>query len=200
MNRGLRRYIISTVRVGSGELHADGLAVVEASCILGIRPSQLMGTMRRETGGSFSPDQWGGYGRRFLGLIQFNPENQRHYGVRPGMTFREQLLGPVVRYLQDRFRQAGMSTHGATTAQIYAAILAGSPRRIHARDVNGSSHDAVPQIERWGREWSARYGITDDMVTRPHAELAALVPGGPRPPTPTLATAPPPAPAPLLLG
>ena len=63
-----------------------------------------------------------------------------------------------------------------------------------------SAASATQQLERWGREWSARYGMTDDMVTRSHAELAALVRGGPRPPL-TLATAPPPStPTPLLLG
>ena len=40
--------------------------------------------MSYETGGKLDPNQWGGAGGRYLGLIQFGPEEQRKCGVEPG--------------------------------------------------------------------------------------------------------------------
>lgn len=116
----------------------------------------------RETAGSGSPDQWGGYGGRFLGLIQFSPECQAHYGVHPGMSFREQLFGPVAAYLKDRFAAAHMQLEGADMVHIYASILAGSPKLVNAADCNGSAASAVADLENHGRALAKKIGLDFD--------------------------------------
>jgi hypothetical protein len=148
-----------------------GQAIVDVAGSLGIRPEVLAGLVHFETGGSMRADQRGGSdidgGRagQYRGLIQFSPENQTHYGVRPGMSFREQLEGPVARYLQDRFREAGIDIRTATTAQIYASVLAGNPRATSARDFNGTRADrAVADIERRGQRWLRGAGGGDNVV------------------------------------
>jgi len=64
----------------------DLVSSVRASAArLGISPVDLLTAMSYETGGKLDPNQWGGAGGRYLGLIQFGPEEQRKYGVKPGM-------------------------------------------------------------------------------------------------------------------
>ena len=146
-------------------------AVVDVAGRLGIRPEVLYGLMHFETGGTMRADQRGGSDRdggragQYRGLIQFSPENQQRYGVRPGMSFREQLEGPVARYLQDRFQEAGIDIRTATTAQIYASVLAGNPRAVTRTDANGTRADrTVADIERRGARWLRDSGGGENVV------------------------------------
>ena len=115
-------------------------ALIQAANELGVSPVDLATIIGYESAGSYSPDKMGGEGGVYQGLIQFSPDNQRHYGVRKGMSFEEQLLGPVVQYFKDRFAGVGMSTQGATLLQLYTTVLAGNPKaNIHSKDSFGTS-------------------------------------------------------------
>lgn len=158
------------------DIHPDGVALTAFAERYGLDWRDMMGVIGRETGkvsggrvvSIGDPDTWGGYGGRYLGLIQFSPENQRHYGVRPGMSFSDQLNGPVARYLEDRFRQANMPLEGAKLVNIYAAILAGDPRKIGSADINGSAQTAIKkgEFEVWGRRLAASYGLAGEFDQR----------------------------------
>lgn len=114
---------------------------------LGIEPGVLAKVISYETKGSFNPNVWGGKGGAYLGLIQFSPENQKRYGVRPGMSFDEQM-GAVEAYLKDRGVKPGMGV-----AEVYSIINAGSldrdgQPRWNAHDGNGTLREHVARIER----------------------------------------------------
>ena len=115
-------------------------ALIQAANELGVDPLDLATIIGFESAGSYSPNKMGGDGGVYMGLIQFSPGNQKHYGVTRGMTFEEQLLGPVVQYFKDRFAGVGMSTQGATLLQLYTTVLAGNPKaNINAKDSFGTS-------------------------------------------------------------
>lgn len=95
---------------------------------LGIDPVDLGTAISYETGGRMSPDVWGGSKGKYLGLIQFSPENQERYGVKPGMTAAEQMPA-VENYLRDRGVKPG---HGLL--DVYSAINAGRVGRPNASD------------------------------------------------------------------
>ena len=80
-------------------------------------------------------------------LIQFGIPERQTYGVTPGMTFEEQLLGPVIKYFKDRFAKAGMSTQGATLEDLYTTVLAGNP---------GANRDAADSFGTTARSGAAR--------------------------------------------
>lgn len=116
------------------------VALMQAATELGVDPVDLATIIGFESAGSYSPDRMGGEGGVYRGLIQFSPGNQKTYGVTPGMSFEDQLLGPVVQYFKDRFAGVGMSTQGATLLQLYTTVLAGNPKaNINARDSFGTS-------------------------------------------------------------
>jgi tape measure domain-containing protein len=115
-------------------------ALIAAANRLGVSPLDLATLISFETGGSFSPSIVGGAGGNYQGLIQFGPPERRQYGMNRGQSFEEQIQGPVVRYFQDRFAQAGMSTQGADLLKLYTTVLAGSPSaNPNARDAFGTS-------------------------------------------------------------
>ncbi len=128
-------------------------ALIASAQRLGMEPSDLAKIVSYETAGTFDPDKRGGMNKdgtgagSFLGLIQFSPENQRKYGVKPGMTF-EQQIGAVEAYMTDRGWKPGMSL-----AHAYSIINAGSldengdPRWDRA-DVNGNLRQHVARIDR----------------------------------------------------
>ena len=66
-------------------------AVRASSARLGVSPSDVLTAMSYETGGRLDPNLWGGKGGKYLGLIQFGPEEQQKYGVRPGMPVEEHV-------------------------------------------------------------------------------------------------------------
>ena len=115
-------------------------ALETAAAELGVDPIDLATIIGFETGGTYNPGQVGGEGGNYQGLIQFGIPERQTYGVVPGMTFEEQLLGPVVNYFKDRFAKAGMSTQGATLEDLYTTVLAGNPgANRDAKDAFGTS-------------------------------------------------------------
>lgn len=97
---------------------------------LGIDPSDLGTSMSYETGGKLDPNMWGGAGGRHLGLIQFGPEEQDKYGVKPGMPI-DQHFSAVENFLRDRGVKPGMGL-----LDLYSTINAGRPGRYNASDEN----------------------------------------------------------------
>ena len=125
-----------SVPVGRGSKQQ---AVARAAQQLGIDPVHLAAVMSLETGGTFNPGIVGGQGGNYRGLIQFGPSERRTYGYRDGMTFEDQVMGPVVRYLKSRGVKPG---HGAQ--EIYAAILTGN----------------VANIKKGGLDWKDSFGTS----------------------------------------
>jgi hypothetical protein len=85
---------------------------------LGISPSDLLTSILYESNGR---NVWGGKGGQYLGVIQFNPENQKKYGVTPDQTPAEQMPA-VEAYLRDR----GLKP-GSGLLDTYSTINAGRP-------------------------------------------------------------------------
>ena len=115
-------------------------ALVEVAGELGVSPIDLATIIGFETAGTYDPGKVGGEGGNYQGLIQFGVPERAAYGVVPGMSFEEQLRGPVKRYFQDRFAKAGMSTQGANLEDLYTTVIAGNPgANRDARDSFGTS-------------------------------------------------------------
>jgi len=122
------------------QLSSQGQALVNAAKTLGVDPLDLATIIGFETGGSYSPSIRGGAGNNYMGLIQFGGPERRQYGAHAGQSFEEQVQGPVVRFFQDRFRRAGMSTQGADLLTLYRTVLGGNPRAsLSAADAFGTS-------------------------------------------------------------
>jgi hypothetical protein len=126
---------------------SNAAAVVISANRLGIAPRNLAAVMSYETGGRFDPNMMGGKGGNYQGLIQFGPEERARYGVKPGMTFAEQMPA-VENYLRDRGLKPGMDL-----AQLYSIVNAGSldqngQPRWAASDGNGNIASHVQNIQR----------------------------------------------------
>jgi len=67
-------------------------ALMEAANELGVDPLDLATIIGFESAGSYSPDKMGGEGGVYMGLIQFSPGNQKHYGVTRGMKIGSRVL------------------------------------------------------------------------------------------------------------
>src|SRR6266478_4295217 len=98
-------------------------AVRASSARLGVSPSDVLTAMSYETGGKLDPNLWGGKGGKYLGLIQFGPEEQAKYGVRPGMPLEEHV-NAAENFLRDRGVKPGMGL-----LDIYSTINAGQDRK-----------------------------------------------------------------------
>jgi hypothetical protein len=119
---------------------ADDLvgAVRESADRLGISPVDLLTTISYETGGRLAPNTWGGKNGQYLGLVQFSPENQKRYGVRPDQTVGEQM-GAVENYLRDRGVKPGMGL-----LDLYSTVNAGRPGLYNRSDAaNGGMPGTV---------------------------------------------------------
>jgi hypothetical protein len=122
-------------------------AVLAVADQLGINPIDLAAVISLETGGTFNKDIQGGEGGNYKGLIQFGIPERATYGYRDGMSFEEQMTGPVYRFLKDR----GVKP-GHTVQEIYAAILTGNVANIAKggldwKDANGTSvRNALPRL------------------------------------------------------
>ena len=114
--------------MGGGDFSSQRNALETAAAELGVDPIDLATIIGFETGGTYDPSEVGGEGNNYRGLIQFGEPERKAYGVVPGMSFEEQLLGPVVRFFKDRFAREGMDTQGATLEDLYTTVLAGNPR------------------------------------------------------------------------
>ena len=122
-------------------------ALVQAANDLGVSAKDLAAIISYETGGKFDPNVWGGKGGNYKGLIQFGPEERKAYGVKPGMTFEEQITGPVVRYLKDRFAGVGRSTQGASLSDLYRTVNGGNPNAaLTESDGNGTIEEHIKRI------------------------------------------------------
>lgn len=109
-----------------------------AATNLGINPSDLTTAMSYETGGTLNPNMWGGKGGNYLGLIQFGPEEQAKYGVKPGMPLDSHMTA-VENFLRDRGVKPGMGM-----LDIYSTINAGRPGLYNASDAaNGGAPGTV---------------------------------------------------------
>jgi len=153
MNAVMPPAAAATMPVTKGARQSQRQAVINAANSLGIRPVDLAAVMSLETGGSYAKDIRGGEGGNYQGLIQFGPNERKAYGYRPGMTFEEQLAGPVTKYLKDRGVRPG-----AGAQEIYAAILTGNVANIAKggldwKDSNGTSvRGALPDLTK-GRHY-----------------------------------------------
>ena len=114
--------------MGGGGAVSQRQALQDVAAELGVDPIDLATIIGFETGGSYSPDQVGGEGDNYMGLIQFGIPERRKYGVTKGMSFEDQLRGPVLKFFKDRFAGVGMSTQGATLEDLYTTVLAGNPK------------------------------------------------------------------------
>ena len=105
--------------------------------------------------GTFNHQITGGEGGNYKGLIQFGIPERKQYGYREDMTFEEQMLGPVVRYLKDRGVKPG---HGVK--EIYAAILTGNVSTLDTdgltrKDSFGTSvESALPKLNQGGSHYN----------------------------------------------
>ena len=150
-------------RTGTGTApssHTDALMDVAAT--LGVSPIDLATIIGFETGGTYDPGEVGGEGDNYQGLIQFGISERGTYGVVPGMTFEEQLRGPVLRYFQDRFRGAGWDTQGATLEDLYTTVIAGNPgANRDAKDSFGTSaRSGVAGMDGHRAAAMKRFGLT----------------------------------------
>lgn len=111
----------------------DAAAIAASAKKLGVSPNDLQAVIQYESG--FNPSRFGGKGGKYLGLIQFGPEEQQTYGVRPGQSVKEQL-NSVERFLKDRGLRPGddLST-------MYKIINGGN------RNVSGGASDGNGTID-----------------------------------------------------
>ena len=130
-------------------------AIVTAAKELGVKPEDLASVISQETMGTFNHQITGGEGGNYKGLIQFGIPERKTYGYRDDMTFEEQVLGPVVRYLKDRGVKPG---HGVK--EIYAAILTGNVSTLQTnglkrKDSFGTSvESALPKLSQGGSHYN----------------------------------------------
>jgi len=130
-------------------------AIVTAANELGIKPEDLASVISQETMGTFNHQITGGEGGNYKGLIQFGIPERKTYGYRDDMTFEEQMLGPVVRYLKDRGVKPG---HGVK--EIYAAILTGNVSTLQTNGLKRkdsfktSVESALPELSQGGSHYN----------------------------------------------
>lgn len=144
INRGLNIGLNNLQNSIRGSMGGDAIrqrtALQEVAGELGVDPIDLATIIGFETGGTYDPGIVGGEGNNYEGLIQMGEAERNTYGFTPGMTFEEQLRGPVLNYFKDRFAKAGMSTQGASLEDLYTTVIAGNPgANRDAKDSNGTS-------------------------------------------------------------
>lgn len=133
-----------------------GAVIAAAAQELGIDPVALATVISYETGGTYSTRIRGGKSNKYIGLIQFGPNEQRQYGANQGQNFEEQM-GAVVRYLKDRGLKPGMGL-----LDLYSTINAGSPGLYNRSDRPG--YDVARHVA--------------EMAKSPHAKRAEDLIGG----------------------
>lgn len=132
---------------------------------LGVDPVDVATFINYETGGALVSgkyrrglDVWGGDGGNYFGWIQFSPDNQRKYGVRPGMTAM-QMAQAVTGYLKN----AGIRP-GDGLEMMYQAVQApaylGRARqlgRVIGADSNGSLTDHIKRMRAGHQSAASRW-------------------------------------------
>jgi hypothetical protein len=105
---------------------------------IGATPQDLATVASYESGGTFAPSTRGGAGNRYVGMFQFGPWEQQHYGVTQ-QTPAEQQIAAAGKFLQDRGFRPGMGI-----LDMYSAINAGRVGRYNASDAgNGGAPGTV---------------------------------------------------------
>lgn len=118
----------------SGDVAESAVSVAKN---IGMNPVDLLTIISFETGGTFSTTAKNEAGTH-IGFIQFGPEEQKTYGIHPGMSVGEQMSA-VGAYLVDRGYRPGMSMY-----DIYSIVNAGSPGHYNASDAhNGGTPGTV---------------------------------------------------------
>ena len=154
----------NTAKTGSS---SQVKALTEAANELGISAKDLAAIISYETAGTFSPSVRGGHGGNYEGLIQFGPAERKAYGVKPGMSFEDQITGPVVAYFKDRFAKVGRSTQGATLSDLYRTVNGGNPNvSLNASDGNGTLAEHIQNISKNHGAAAERFLGGDVEITR----------------------------------
>lgn len=147
------RAVVGAGLIGPG---AERQAIRSIAQQLGVNPVDVATIINFETSGSLASgdfrrglDIWGGDGGKYLGWIQFSPENQAKYGVRPGMT-PDQMAQAVVKY----FKDSGIRK-GDGILELYQAVQkpafveqARRERRNISWDSNGMVSDHLKNMQR----------------------------------------------------
>jgi len=154
---------------------ADRQAIFDSAQRLGVDPYQLGAVINQESG--FRPNEHGGAGGNYYGLIQFGPSEQKQYlDPKQINTYSIAAQMPAVEsYLTGRGYKPGMGV-----AKLYATILGGNPGvSLTAKDAFGTSvASSLPGFQPGGASY----------------KQAQAVMGGTLPSNATGPTAPPPVP------
>lgn len=119
----------------------DASALVTASQQFGLDPLDVATIISYETKGKFDPNIRGGKNNEHVGLIQFSDENQIKYGIKPGMSIKDQVPA-VMQYLRDRGARPG---DDITT--LYRIINGGNRNApLSASDGNGTIGSHVQKM------------------------------------------------------
>jgi len=128
---------------GSKSSNPWGQVAVDVASKFNLNPVELAAIMSFETGGTFDPNKVGGAGGKYMGLIQFGPDERKKYGITKGST-PEQWTKAISQYFEDR----GLKP-GASVEDVYSTILTGSPGHYDRADANGTTvRNAIPRIMR----------------------------------------------------
>ena len=147
------RAVVGAGLVGPG---AERQAIRSIAQQLGVNPVDVATIINFETSGALASgdfrrglDIWGGDGGKYLGWIQFSPENQAKYGVRPGMT-PQQMAQAVVSYFKNSGIRRGdgiLELYQAVQAPAYVAQARQQRRNIGA-DSNGQVSAHLQNMQR----------------------------------------------------
>ena len=160
-SRVIARYTGASTLPTRQEVLEERQALIDVAGQLGIDPLDLATIIGFETSGTYDPSIVGGDSGNHVGLIQFGISERAAYGVTPGMSFADQLRGPVKKYLLDRFKGQNRSTNGATLLDLYRTVLGGNPNAsLTGEDAFGTSPQSG--VNRMGPHREAarrRYGF-----------------------------------------
>jgi hypothetical protein len=122
-------------------------ATNETASRLGVSPADLLAVSGYETIGTLNPDIAGGTGGKYRGLIQFGAPERREFGFKPGMSFADQMRGPVYNYLSARGVKPGMSRDHIYSIVNTGGLTASGKPRYNWSDGNGTVATHLANIE-----------------------------------------------------
>ena len=164
-------------------------AIAKIAGTLGVDIKDVVTFINYETAGQLLSganrrglDTWGGTGGQYLGWIQFSPENQKQYGVRPGMT-PDQMATAVIKYLKNSGIRPGdrlEHLYQAIQAPAYLGEMRRTGRNI-GRDSNDSVANHVSKMRQshgeaaynWMREGAGSGGASTTSMWRSPEMLSA---------------------------
>lgn len=172
---------------------------------LGIDPADLAAAMLYESIGSLDPNRKGmpdnrkgsvsaikqGAVPRFMGLIQFGAREQLDYGVKPNMTFDEQMRS-VGKFLKERGLKTWLEKHPNATAEekraaLYSTINAGGPDKSNWGKTDASAGGKPTTVWQKSHELVKNYGNRAQEImatTAPPGMAVAETPEDVEAPTP----------------